>query len=210
MDNNTIIKLKRILLSFLRPQLNREKNKLLRNLRTNKKVNVVAILALIALLAFDNLSSGKGRSKAKDEPFPKQAAYVSCDLKKVIDGDTVEAYCGGRTLRIRMIGIDAPEMGQKPWGQQSKENLEKLLTQKFSLESHGKDVYNRQLGKLYYGNQDLNLMMINQGWAVAYDGKDTPKNYKDAQQIAKSKKIGIWAKNGLHQDPKKWRRQKNS
>lgn len=206
MNNNNLIKLKRILLSFLRPQLNQERNKILRNLRNNKKVNIVAFLALIALFAFDAFSANK--SKTKDIPFPKQAAYFSCNLKKVVDGDTVDAYCGGRNLRIRLIGIDAPEMGQKPWGQQSKENLEDLLNRKFSLESHGKDTYGRQLGKLIYSGRDLNLEMINQGWAVAYDGKDTPKNYKEAQEIAKNKKIGIWSKKGLHQDPKKWRRQK--
>ena len=210
MDKKTIEKIKRILLTFLRPQLNQKKYALIRNLRANKKVNVLAFIALIALFAFDGFFKNTRTPSSKDEPFAKQSAYINCDLKKVVDGDTVDANCGGRNLKIRLMGIDAPEMGQKPWGEKAKNNLEKLLTKNFSLESHGKDVYNRQLGKLFYGGQDLNLTMINQGWAVAYDGKDTPKNYKDAQQIAKSKKIGIWAKNGLHQDPKKWRRQKNN
>ena len=53
----------------------------------------------------------------------------------------------------------------------------------------------------------MNLQMITTGYAVAYKGADTPIAYRRAQENAKKKKIGIWSKPGLQQDPKKYRQQ---
>jgi micrococcal nuclease len=45
----------------------------------------------------------------------------------VNDGDTVVISMEGKTYRTRLIGIDAPEMGQEPWGKKSKKHLHELL-----------------------------------------------------------------------------------
>jgi len=47
-------------------------------------------------------------------------------IKKVVDGDTVHVFSEGKTLKVRLVEIDAPEMNQ-PHGEESKEYLEVLL-----------------------------------------------------------------------------------
>lgn len=48
------------------------------------------------------------------DSVPSLVESGDCILDKVVDGDTVVATCAGQISRIRLIGIDAPEMGQKP------------------------------------------------------------------------------------------------
>lgn len=145
--------------------------------------------------------------KAIASPFPASREKISCELLTIVDGDTVIANCAGRTLSIRLLGIDAPEHQQVPWGEQAKNLLEKSLPSHFLLRPAGADYYHRQLGTLYHREIDLNLQMIQRGMAVAYLGKDTPDVYKRAEQLAKSQKIGIWREKGEQQNPKKWRRE---
>lgn len=140
---------------------------------------------------------------ARQQVLPES---LSCRLKHIADGDTVVATCAEYNLSIRLMGIDSPEMAQKPWGEQSKQALIAYLPQVFTLKNHGQDVYQRTLGTLYADGQDINLQMIKSGMAVAYQGKDTPKSYHEAEKQAKSAKLGIWAKPGDQQDPRKWRR----
>src|SRR5512147_3116745 len=45
----------------------------------------------------------------------------------VNDGDTVTIRMNGKEYRTRLIGMDAPEMGQEPWGRRAQEHLRTLL-----------------------------------------------------------------------------------
>ena len=132
-----------------------------------------------------------------------------CTLKHISDGDTVTASCAGYSLRIRLVGIDTPEMGQEPWGERSKLVLAGILPDVFTLQNHGQDIYQRTLGTLYADGKDINLQMIQSGMAVAYQGKATPRSYYEAEKQAKAAKLGIWSKAGIQQDPRLWRRYHN-
>lgn len=48
-------------------------------------------------------------------------------LDSVSDGDTVRATCGGEAVKIRLHCIDAPEMGQRSWGQERRDHLRRLV-----------------------------------------------------------------------------------
>lgn len=129
-----------------------------------------------------------------------------CLLDDILDGDTVIARCDRHQLHIRLLGIDAPEIAQKPWGVLATKALRSMLTQRFKLEAAGKDFYGRQLGTLWVGNRDINLEMIRRGQAVAYRGETTPKAYYVAESSAREAARGIWSQSGTQQDPKRWRR----
>lgn len=133
---------------------------------------------------------------------------ASCEVQKIYDGDTITALCNHRlTVKIRMSAIDAPEMGQKPWGQKAKETLTQMLNGKrFTLKSEGTDRYQRTLGYVWVNNKNINLEMVKTGDVVAYADKGTPKEFKDAEAQAKSKRKGVWSEAGDHQDPKSWRK----
>ncbi len=48
------------------------------------------------------------------------AKYQRCFLIRVVDGDTLVADCDKVSTKLRLIGIDAPELAQEAWGLKSK------------------------------------------------------------------------------------------
>jgi endonuclease YncB( thermonuclease family) len=57
---------------------------------------------------------------------PLEEAVVT----RVVDGDTIVVRIGGQQMRLRYIGIDAPEMGDpgpEPWGREATDANERLV-----------------------------------------------------------------------------------
>lgn len=146
-------------------------------------------------------------AKPYDQAFEASPQSIDCRLDRVLDGDTVTAYCQNRYLSIRLLGIDAPEKGQIPWGEQSRQVLQRLMRTEFSLLPQGKDIYQRQLGVIMVQGRDINLAMLAQGQAVLYRSKETPTAYAAAEKAARTQKIGVWAQKGAQQNPSRWRRE---
>jgi len=65
-----------------------------------------AALAFSALLAALACAEPPGTRP----PIERQPATV----RKVLDGDTIEVVLGGRTERVRLIGVDTPEAHESP------------------------------------------------------------------------------------------------
>jgi endonuclease YncB( thermonuclease family) len=90
-------------------------------------------------------------------------------VKKVVDGDTIDTNKG----RIRLLGIDAPELKTKAGnksqkGHASKQFLENLLRDKqVEVDSKGKDRYGRRLANLRIPDEKttINQKMVNKGHA---------------------------------------------
>ena len=90
-------------------------------------------------------------------------------VTRVIDGDTFVIENGER---IRMIGINAPELQDKS-GVESKNYLKDLIENKHVKLIKGnitddKDYFKRLLRYVYIDEIDINLKMINDGFASAY------------------------------------------
>ena len=111
---------------------------------------------------------------------------------RVLDGDTVTIADEGQNLhRIRITGLDAPELGQ-PYGQQAKAELEELILGKeVAIIPMGIDKYKRELASLRIkttiGQIDVAECMINKGAAFDWGGK-----YYKAQEYAKANRLGVW------------------
>ena len=120
----------------------------------------------------------------------------------VVDGDTIDVNINGETKRIRLIGIDAPEMSENEcYNNESFEKIkELLLNKKVSLEvdstQDDKDKYNRLLRYVFLEDgTNLNLYMIKNGYAVEYTYNKPYKyqlEFKEAQALAKSETKGLW------------------
>lgn len=178
--------------------------------RYKRKLNNLLILLVTGAIAV-LVSHLKGEQKHSAKINPSSQALlhkklVECDDIHISDGDSIVATCDGERIRIRLQGIDAPEMGQVPYGQRSKDALANYLGKRVTLQIAGQDYYKRTLAVVYYNDRDINELMIRQGYAVAYKGRDTPDKYWQAQRQAKREKLGIWAQSGDQQDPKTWRR----
>tara|TARA_Y100000361_G_scaffold55959_1_gene48813 strand:- start:127 stop:474 length:348 start_codon:yes stop_codon:yes gene_type:complete len=94
----------------------------------------------------------------------------STTVYRVIDGDTFVTNKGDK---VRMIGIDAPELPSLD-GIKSKMYLYNLIKGKtITLQKdnnlHDKDKYGRLLRYVYLNGQDVNLLMLKQGYAKQYN-----------------------------------------
>ena len=102
-------------------------------------------------------------------------------LVRVIDGDTVEVDidlgCGLiKRERVRMLGINAPEMRGKSRaaGEKSKEYLTRLLSphvESLTLKTakgRTRGKYGRFLATIWAGGIDVNQTMVRDGYAVSY------------------------------------------
>ena len=119
--------------------------------------------------------------------------------QRVVDGDTLVI---GRE-RIRLKGIDAPEMKQTcvcrgkttKCGVEAKKALTDLIgTKKVSCVSSGRDVYGRLLAECFVtaGKEkiSLNTMMIRSGMAVTFSKKDEALLIEESEALRQKK--GIW------------------
>ena len=134
---------------------------------------------------------------------------------KVNDGDTVTLRMDNKTYRTRLIGFDAPEMGQEPWGKNAREHLRKMLKDsgwnvsvETDIEKH--DKYNRLL--VYVWTKDntfINEKMLADGYAVLFTFPPNTKYvdlFKKAQHNAREKKLGIWGSDGLKERPVEYKK----
>jgi micrococcal nuclease len=92
-------------------------------------------------------------------------------VRAVIDGDTIDVVTIGR---VRLLGIDAPEIGRgydtsAPFGREARERLTKLLLHRWvRLEQEGaaRDVYNRHLAYVMTEDgQFVNELLVREGLA---------------------------------------------
>lgn len=125
---------------------------------------------------------------------------------RVVDGDTLVI---GDT-RVRLFGIDAPEMGQecvvngRAWqcGKASREKLVELIGgSSVACHDQGVDRYGRVIGLCVTKAHDLNGMMVLSGYAVNYDRYT--RDYIGMEHRAKTDKRGIWK--GDFQRPEEYR-----
>jgi len=137
-----------------------------------------------------------------------KGAELVCTVKSVYDGDTLTASCPAGEVKVRVFGIDAPEMKQEPWGDRSKEALRGLLPRFGSvrLRVMDQDRYDRTVAQVFTDQRDVGLEMVRQGRAVVYEQYNDSAAYRQAQAEAQKARRGIWEKPGGQQDPATWRR----
>ncbi len=148
-----------------------------------------------------------------DQSYAAQKAFEARVIK-VHDGDTVTLKINGRMRKTRLIGIDAPEMNQRPCGRQAKEHLIDIMNHTDWLvtvetDEVTQDKYGRSLVYLWTKNNELiNERMVLDGYAVIFTIKPNSR-YRDrfshAEQLARQEMKGIWGPKGLKEAPVKYR-----
>ena len=124
---------------------------------------------------------------------------------KVSDGDSFIINSYGKNIRVRMYGVDAPELKQD-YGRESKKQLENLiLNKKVKLKVLYEDKYKRKIAKVYCSGKEINLEMLKSGnvWFYEYHAKKE-KDYRKAFEKAKKEKLGLWGEKNP-QNPREFR-----
>ena len=115
---------------------------------------------------------------------------LSGKVVSVHDGDTVTVLQDARQIKVRLYGIDAPELKQ-PYGKKSRQFLANLIAGKVvEVNENGKDRYKRTIGTIYLNGKDINAQMVENGYAWAY--RKFSKKYAPQESEAKYQKLGLW------------------
>ncbi|MBQ9620185.1 MAG: thermonuclease family protein [Neisseriaceae bacterium] len=139
--------------------------------------------------------------------FPVIAlADTQCLAVKIADGDTFTCRLNNSDIiKVRLADIDAPENGQA-YGNQSKKALNKLIYKQIvTLKNERKDKYGRTVATVFSGSLNVNLKMIEQGYAWHYDRYSNNRQYAATQKNTQSQRKGLWADKGKIIKPENWR-----
>ncbi len=147
---------------------------------------------------------------ANNSGLSPSGPVVECVVERIIDEDTIHCEPVGR---IRLIGMDTPERGQKPFGPAATAALTEmtpvggLIEVEFDVERT--DRYDRILGYLWADGELVNWRLVRKGWALI---ATYPPNVRyteyflQAQQDARAGGVGLWAVDGFDCEPSAFRR----
>ena len=148
--------------------------------------------------------------------FPAPAAAQPYKVVKVYDGDTIRVENDGTEIKIRLAGIDAPEMGLRPgekgqpFAAEARDFLEGLILDEYvMLEEKGFAGHDLYLATVILGEEDINRAMVEIGLAEV-DCEELPDNIDFrpllvAQDTAQADKLGMWAQGEDYVSPRAWR-----
>jgi micrococcal nuclease len=152
-----------------------------------------------------------------DEP-PAEGHY---EVVRVVDGDTLiilypssarsgdvadaDAAADSEKVRVRLIGIDAPESVKpdhpvEPFGPEAAEFARQFVSQgpaRLRFDRRKLDKYGRVLAYVYVGDVMLNEELVRRGLARAVhypgDSDSLARRIRAAEQEARASRLGIWS-----------------
>ncbi|MDF2387935.1 thermonuclease family protein [Nostoc ellipsosporum NOK] len=152
----------------------------------------IAVLASLLLLV---------SCQAKGKPEINQAQVK---VARVVSGQSLEvlgmAEQPNLISQVRLIGVDAPDLRQRPWGDEAKQQLENLIggaekTVMLEFDLEAKDKIGRTLAYVWKDKKLLNEQIVKQGYAL-FVGRSPNHKYDQrlerAQQWARIMGQGIW------------------
>lgn len=132
-----------------------------------------------------------------------------CTVSRIVDGDTF--YCADG-LKVRLIGIDAPERAQGRPGRESTAALRRMLPAgtrvRLEPDVGPRDRHGRALAYVWSKDTLVNETLVREGWAFLLT---VPPNVKyvrrleRAQKAARGAGAGLWREPGLACAPRDWR-----
>lgn len=150
---------------------------------------------------------GGGGNTPSPQPEPEKTIKQFGKVVKVVDGDTVDVKLkSGKKERVRIIGIDTPEVygGEECYGPEASANAKGVFKKgaKVTLLSDPtqdlEDAYDRLLRYVMRnkGKKDWGKVQLKDGMARVYVYNDNPfkrvKDYRKHEAQAKKSKTGLW------------------
>lgn len=128
--------------------------------------------------------------------FWSEIAHAKTIKGKVVgvhDGDTITVLQNKTPYKIRLIGIDTPELGQ-PFGRTAKWFVSDMaFDQTVEVDVKGRDRYKRYLGIVVLpGHINLNQALLANGLAWHYRFYSKDSYLQSLEDAAKQSKLGLW------------------
>lgn len=144
-------------------------------------------------------------AQSDSAPTAPRRATKPCIVTRITDGDTIE--CEGR-VRIRLIGVDAPEQDQQPFGTAASAGLASFLpigsTVDLEPDVEARDRYDRVLAYVWLEGRMLNWLMVRHGWAVPIvfpPNVQYVEFFRAARDLARKEARGLWSVDGFKCEP---------
>jgi micrococcal nuclease len=100
---------------------------------------------------------------------------------------------GGPARKLRLDGIDAPEICQ-PHGEASRQALARLaLNRRVEVRVRRHDDYGRELARVQVDSQDLGALLVREGQAWSYRWRNRPGPYATEETAAWQARRGLFA-----------------
>ena len=130
-----------------------------------------------------------------------RATTLTGKVIEINDGDEITIFNLNRPVRIRLLGIDAPEKNQ-PFGDVARQHLSDLVFGKVvSVEYSGMDRHTTFIGRVLCNGVDISAQMIRDGaaWYAPQGSRlsETDQEiYSQSERAARTERRGLWQMDG--------------
>jgi endonuclease YncB( thermonuclease family) len=117
----------------------------------------------------------------------------SGEVVGVSDGDTISVLRDGQPVKVRLDGIDCPELGQAFGGSAKQFTSSLVFGRSVSVRVRATDQYGRLVGRVFVGRQDVSLELVRAGYAWHYKQFSSDSALARAEQDARAARRGLWS-----------------
>ena len=159
------------------------------------------LAAVLAAATATGVPSCTESQAAEAELLPAEAAEVIA----VVDGDTIDVQTAGGEARVRLIGLDTPEINREGgaddcYAQEARDELNELIygravELRADPTQDDADRYGRLLRHVYIDGQSAAAALLEAGAAHEYT-YDAPyigqAEHRAAEEAARAAALGLW------------------
>jgi micrococcal nuclease len=138
-------------------------------------------------LALTALGASAQEAPARDEVY-------NARVSRVFDGDTlwVKPLAGGKYRKLRLDGVDAPEICQ-PGGEASRDALaRRVLNQVVEVRIRTQDDYGRGIARIVHQGEDVAAWMVETGQAWSYRWRRSLGPFAEEEGAAREHRRGLF------------------
>jgi micrococcal nuclease len=161
-----------------------------------------SVAVTVAVVALGFACRGSGREAHHGSPSAPAADLVA--VTKVTDGDTIHVTYRGQDERVRLIGVDTPEVAWygghgECFGPQAARYTQSRLSEarvRVEFDVALRDRYGRLLAYVYLGDELFNLTLVRLGYATSDPVPPDTRMagaFSDAQADARAAGRGLWS-----------------
>jgi micrococcal nuclease len=162
----------------------------------------VAVAVALVVVALGSACGARGREAPRGSPSATAVDLVA--VTKVTDGDTIHVTYRGQDERVRLIGVDTPEVAWygghgECFGPQSARYTQSRLSGarvRVEFDVALRDRYGRLLAYVYLGDELFNLTLVRLGYATADPVPPDTRMagaFSGAQADARAAGRGLWS-----------------
>jgi micrococcal nuclease len=170
---------------------------------TGTKVIAAVFVAIVIGYAVSSVGGAGTDGSTSPSPSQEREDETNATITDVVDGDTVRANFVGDVVAVRLIGVDAPEVGGpfttlECFGPQASAYTTRLLDGqriRLELDVEEHDRFGRTLAYVWLGDVLFNEELVDEGFAFE---KAFPPNVayvdrlRSAEQDAREHNRGLW------------------